>query len=123
MQTEVIEIEESPMPTRNARLMSSESHRRMAESVRARRRGGTTEVWKPQEVGDQTLQSLLQSTTVDMHAFLEQRDWSLLVEELRSSGRQQQKRVYHAYIEDEYVRGMSVRSMVQDTEHDPTGAT
>ena len=28
------------MPTRNPRLMTSESHRRMAQSVRARRRGG-----------------------------------------------------------------------------------
>ena len=37
--SEVVEIEESPMPTRSARLMSSESHRRMAQSIRARRRG------------------------------------------------------------------------------------
>ena len=37
---EVEVILESRMPTRSSRLMSSESHRRMAETVRARRRGG-----------------------------------------------------------------------------------
>ena len=37
---EVIDVPESPLPTRSTKLLSSESHRRMAQSHRARRRGG-----------------------------------------------------------------------------------
>ena len=113
-QMEVIQIEESPMPTRSARLMTSESHRRMAESVRARRRGGRrrfgnhkrimTRLYNPPAEHHCGYACVLRAKGLEPA--------NARIEKLRKATAD---RVYLAYIEDEYVRGMSVRNMVKDT--------
>ena len=113
--TEVIELEESPIPTRSARLITSESHRRMAESVRARRRGGRrrfgrhkrvmTRLYNPPAEHHCGHACVLRAKGVE--------PTSKRIQELRNATADI---VYRACIDDEHVHGVSVRGMVQDTD-------
>ena len=112
---EVVEILESPLPTRSARLMSTESHRRMAESIRARRRGGkrrygshrrvSTRIYNPSAEHHCGYACVLKARGVVPTC--------RRIYELRCATAEA---VYHAYIEDVHVQDMSVREMVQDTD-------
>ena len=113
---EPILVPESPVPTRSARLMTSETHRKMNESYRARRRGGsrrysshrrcTTKSYDPPSLHDCGFACILKAAGYQVNAHE--------VEKLREKVA---ARVYKAYLDDEIVHDMSVRNMIQSTDH------
>ena len=114
--SEVQIIEESPPPTRNSKLMSSESHRRMAQSFRARRRGGKrrfgahrrsmTRTFNPISENDCGFACLVKASG---HVPTKKN-----IEKVRYIASQ---RVKEAFLADMKVHGESVRDMVASTGH------
>ena len=112
---ETILVEESPMPTRSAKLMSSESHRRMNQSMRARRRGGqrrhgvhrrhVTLIHDPTTPNHCGFECILRAAGVKVT--------TKAIQVLRDKTAQ---RVYTAYINDHVIHGLRTRDMVQDTD-------
>ena len=112
---EVVEIQESPPPTRSARLMSSESHKRMAQSHRARRRGGRrrfgehrkacTLVFNPNTNDHCGYSCLLKAKGIVPSPSG--------IQDLRDATA---RGVKEAYLNDVYVNDMSVRDLVQSTD-------
>ena len=101
-------IEESPPPTRSARLMSSESHRRMAQSFRARRRGGR------RRFGEHRRHStLIYNPSIENDCgyacILKAKGLRLSKESVQEIRKYTADAVYEAYVNDSYVGGMSVR--------------
>ena len=113
-ESDVIVVPESPPPTRSVKLTSSESHRRMAQSFRARRRGGRarhgdhkrvcTRVYNPATKNDCGYSCLLKACGLEPNA--------KHVQDLRDVTAEA---VRQAYIDDVYVCDMSVRDMVQES--------
>ena len=113
---ETIVIEESPFLTRSARLLSSESHRRVSETVRARRRGGlrsysshrkhVTRVFNPGFPDDCAFTCILRAAGVRVtkHA----------IDDLRVKTAE---KIYTAYIKDETHGAMRARDLVQSSGH------
>ena len=112
----VIIVPESPEPTRNKHLMTSATHRKMAESMRARRRGGRarharhrrsiTRVLDPVSHNDCAFACILR---IAGKACTKQN-----VQNLREKTAE---RVYMAYVNDETYHGHHVRDMVGNTGH------
>ena len=112
----VITVFDSPQPTRNARLMTSTTHRKMAESMRARRRGGrrrymqhrrsVTRIFDPPAEHDCVFSCLLRAAGMS--------STRQNIDELRT---RTAEKVYEAYTQDLAYHGHSVRHMIQDTGH------
>ena len=111
---DVIELPESPPRTRSSQLLSSESHRRMAQSLRARRRGGSrrhrdhrrtsTRIFNPSAEHHCGYACLLKAKGLTPSR--------RRIHELQHATAEA---VHAAYLADHYVEGMSDRHMVQDT--------
>ena len=112
---EVVEVLESPLPTRSAWLMSSESHRRMAESTRARRRGGRRRFGAHRRESTRVFNPSAQHHC-GYACVLKAKGLVPTCRRIHELGRATAEAVYQAYIGDVHVQGMSVRQMMQDTD-------
>ena len=111
-----ITTEDSPLPTYSARLMSSASHKRMNQSMRARRRGGArrygghrncmTVTFGPPSLHDCGFACVLRAA-----------GRKIAHVSIRHFRREVASKVYVAHIENTIVHNMSVRDMVQETGH------
>ena len=112
---ETILVEESPLPTRSAKLMSSESHRRMAQSMRARRRGGH------RRYGDHRRRvTLLHNPTLPNHCgfecLLKAARLRVTEDTIMDLRMRTAERVYMGFLADQIVHGMSIREMIEKSE-------
>ena len=115
-QEKVIYVPESPQPTRSAKLLSSESHKRMAQSFRARRRGGNrrygmhrrsvTRVFDPPSENDCGFACVLKAA-----------GQACTMKRIHGLRQKTADRVYMAYIHDEKYGGLSVKDMIAESGH------
>ena len=110
-----IVIEESPLDTRSARLMTSDSHRRMNQSDGVRKRGGR----RRHGVHKRKVTLTFDPATPDHCGFaclLKAAGVRVTQKNIEDLRKHTAAKVYTAYLSNESVHDMNIRDMVEQTD-------